>query len=168
MYGDIAAAIYKRLVGLERLTEEHLLAQKELASLLAMDSDTGLPAVHRGNSNEVSLYPAITFRESGGRIDGRFTLGRSAVGGIAVDMPIYDFEIWGKSRSNAELCDIHLRFRALLDQRYGVQMLPIASGRIDRMVTLIAPTLLYDDLRHAWCLLQRVQFKVKAVSFQLS
>jgi hypothetical protein len=159
MSSALITAIYRRLVGQEVLTGSYLTAQQILARLLGTDPDTGLPSVHKGNSSDVVTYPAITYRESAGIVDKRFTHGQSAVGIVSVDDPIYDFEIWGLSRSGTELSGIDDAFMLLMDQRKGVPRLPVASGAIDQMVSFMTPVSIYDDIRHAWCLIRRIQFK---------
>ena len=159
MSSALIKAIYRRLVGQEVLTGSYLTAQQTLARLLGTDPDTGLPSVHKGNSSDVVSYPAITFRESAGVVDKRFTHGDTAIGVVSVDDPIYDFEIWGNSRSGTELSAIDDAFVLLLDQRKGVPFLPLTSGAIDRMVSFMTPISLYDDIRHAWCLTRRIAFK---------
>lgn len=166
MSSALTKAIYARLTGAEVLTGVYLAAQRRLKTLLAEDPDTtvngvagtGVPAVFKGNASDFTLFPSITFRENAGLPDKRFTLGNASVGGVVIDNPVYDLEVWGKSRSGIELSDIDDTLRLLLDKRFGVPNLPLETGDIALMTTMVAPTALYDDKRNAWFLMRRIRF----------
>ena len=172
MSSALNRAIYARLTGGEALTGIYGVAQGSLAGLLAPDPDTApvppatipaaLPLVVKGNVQDATAYPCITFRESGGVGDPRFTMGGSVVGlGTVVDELVYDFEVWGKSRSGVELGDIDKALQLLIDRRYGVPVMPLTDGLMRWSESMMLPHSDYDSRRNAWFLVRRVRFTVQ-------
>ena len=159
MSSALKTALYARLTGAEGLTGIYLAAQTALAALLTTDINTGLALPNRAAADAVwygnrddspgGVYPILTYRESGGgMVDRRFR-------GAAVNMPIYDLEIWDDSRSATRISDIDEQLQILLDKRRGVPDLPVASGLAYSVEVLMPLMTQYDDKLHAWSGLTR-------------
>ena len=152
----LTTAIYRRLAGLEALTGAAFVQQQALAALLAVDPDTLLPAVHKGNKSEVVVYPAITFRSNVGMVNPHFS-----TSGIAIDDTVYDMEIWENTQSGTIIEQIYSSVERLLDQRFGIApALPVdnAGGRIFYATAFVPITELYDTNIRAWFGLCRWRF----------
>lgn len=138
-------AIYRRLAGVETLSGVYATAQANLAALLGVDPDTGLPAVYYSSTNQaqgvdtgnvVPVYPKLTFWETGGMPHHTSTISD----GITVDWVFMDFSVWvdrvqtpaktGKSPSQvvSEVSDI---LKTLLDIRLHAPLLPLQTGCVD-------------------------------------
>lgn len=157
MSSAISTAIYRRLTGLESagIDLKGLAAQQALAALLGVDPDTSLPSVHKGNKSEVVVYPAITFRPAAGMVNANF-----GTSGIAVDDPVYNFEIWDNTQRANIITDIYAQFEILLDDRFGVVQLPVdnAHGRVYHAEAFVPLIEEYDRDLRSWFGLCRMRF----------
>ena len=150
----LKTAVYRRLAGVEALTNEALAAQVGLAALLGVDPDTSLPAVYQGNKSVALVYPAICFRESGGVPDNRWD---TDVGGIRV--VILDMDLWSNSAAGNVISDIHNLLDQLLNERRGIAPpLTLTSGRVKNGEALTDLSVLYDRDTNAWYGYTRYQF----------
>lgn len=160
----ISKAIYARLSGAESLAGDAGAAQSALAGLLAVDPDTGAPAVYLGSKNTAQIRdshgnprpvaPCITFRPNGGGADRRFVQ-QSGV----VERVLYDFEIWEASSSGTRITDIAERLEELLDSRRGVVSgLALESGKVFAFQAFSPLAMVYDADIHAWAGLIRYEF----------
>ncbi len=156
----LCTAIYKRLAGVETLTGDAATAQSDLAALLATDPDTSKPCVWQVSlsdvkaANKTPLYPALTFRASGGNTDNRF---QQQTG--AVDVVLVDFEIWDNSQSGTRIYDIEDAVQRLLDMRRGItSVFSLTSGKCWHSQTFTPLQVLYDPNIHARAGLVRYQF----------
>jgi hypothetical protein len=155
MSSAITTAVYRRLTGLEVLTGAGLAAQQALAAMLGTDPDTALPAVHKGNKSMVVVYPAITFRQNTGMVNTSF-----GTSGVAIDDPVYDFEIWDNTQRSNILTDIYGQMERLLDDRFGVPQLPVdrAAGQVYHAQAFVPLAELYDKDLRSWFGLCRMRF----------
>ncbi len=142
----LKTAFYERAAGVEVLTGAALAAQDALATLLGVDPEVNLPAVHQGNKSAIVVYPAICFRESGGTPDNRWG---SEVGGIR-DV-ILDVDIWSDSAAGNVISDIHNLVDQLFNERRGIApLLTLDSGRIKTMEALTDLAVIYDRDTNSW------------------
>ncbi len=161
MSTSLNAAIFARWTGVEVLSGAGATAQSDLAALLTTDINTGNPIAGRAVADGVYLgnkddapdgYPMVTFRASPGTIDRRFE-----DGGLAVDLPLLDVEIWDNSRSGTLATDIEDAIDRLTDMRRGAPVLPLAQGVCYYLRTFTTSALFYDQSLKAWCLAKRFQ-----------
>lgn len=149
-------AIYGRLAGTEALTGEAADAQAALAALLGTDPDTERPAVHMGNKSAVVVYPALTFRPSGGL---RHGMSHEDLGGI--EEQLYDLELWENTGKGDTITDLYdLVDQLLCSERNVAPVLPLEAGRVFDMQAVTRLQVLYDDKSNAWFGLARYRYLV--------
>ena len=156
----LVTAIYNRLAGVETLAGDAATAQSDLAALLATDPDTSKPCVWQASmsdvkaANKTPLYPAITFRQTGGTPDNRFQLATGAV-----DVVLVDFEIWDNTQSGTRIPNIEDAIQRLLDMRRGIAPVPsLDSGKCWHSQAFTPLQVVYDPNIHARFGLVRYQF----------
>ncbi len=160
----ITKALFARLSGTESLGGGAGASQTTLASLLATDPDTGLPAIYLGNKNTAQvrdtngsahpILPCITFRPSGGSTDRRFIQDTGVVESV-----LYDFEFWEATPSGTRITDIAECVECLLDSRRRVVSgLTLESGKVLAFQAFSPLSVLYDTDLHAWVGMIRYEF----------